>query len=597
MTTTNALRTQANLVEEQEPLLPSHVPHRHHFHMVQNPSVYSTILYAPAISRIKTGNEMGTGPRLACALIVLNMTLQLGLLRIMDIYGHRDAQHFVSGLVVSEGPNIHKETYEAFLTPHERKVVEASGVKPLCTVSSNGTYSCMPSSIQFVSQWPDLDLDGDGVWTMSEAVAAEKKMDEQQGKKMSTNTEEWMSKSPTLFFNHIVNGIRMRAAFTENNHNQTFYVSRDLENKLAIPKAYFEYWMGDAMMCTHFDQSSCENIVASGLFDEALTSGRMGAAHKGVVDLDSATRYCRMMLQSGGGCEQSLPASFTEDILTRRKMCGATSLHASGTMVNPHDATEVMPVMKPSFEILQQQKRASDPMFLFFKVLIMYLFFSSLIDEIRDLITTLEFLVRFPGVKNAADRGGLSLADELQGRDNKKLRIVAISRKHRALLIIVFVCRVVIVCILTSFGTWFLCNEGRYIELVLNALALSFITGIDEVMFNFLESSEKTQDGLDDVETVKFPTSLPPLDSWAGCCFRKEFWALLLIPIVSVTVVLWNAHIVRQPLIEALTCTCLQEGDHCAESMNFQAPWWKEYWGHILPAAVHRIEALRLQGM
>jgi len=587
--------------DESEPLLPP-APirghHRQHFHMDLNPTVYTSILYAPAISRIKGGSEMSFPTRLSIALITLNMILQVGLLRIMDVYGHRDSQQSVAGLLQQEeNDNFLKQAYEATLTPHERDVVkEATTMLPLCTVSSNGTYTCMPTSLQFVSKWHDLDLDGDGVWTISEALATEKKMNKEHG--METKGGDWILRRPTIIFNNIVNGLKMRAVFAKYQLNQTFYIAHDVESRLAIPKAYFDYWMGDAMMCTRFDQSACENTVASGLFNAALTNGRMGAAHKGIVDLDSATRYCEMMLANGGGCEQSLPPSFTENLHSRRSLCGSTSLRAVGMFANPHDPMEAIPVMKPSYSFLAQQKRSVDALFLFFKALIMFLFYSSLIDEVRDLIKTGEFLVRFPGVRHAADRGGMHMAEEAQGPEKKKFRITGISRKHRAGMVLVWLLRIVILMIMIRFGSWFLLSEGRYIELVLNALALSFITGIDEVLYGFLESSERRDDGFDDVEPVRFETSIPhEKNTWTGWLFRKEFWGLFVLPVISVICVLWNAHFVRQPLMEALTCTCMQEGDNCAESMSHQEAWWKQYWTHILPAAMHQIEALRLQGM
>jgi len=568
--------------------------------------VYCTILYAPAICRIKTGSEMGKSSRLAVALVTLNMLLQVGMLRIMDVYGHRDAEASFAGIMEYEtrdhAAEMGKKTYEAFLSPPERKVLkQADRIKPLCTHFDNGTYSCRPPSVAFTERWESLDTDGDGIWTMDEAAATEKMLNDKpkHHKRSTHDASAWISKRPTLIFNSIVNGIKQRSHFLENHvdaNGTPLYLSEALQNRTAIPKAYFDYWTGDAMMCTRFDRSTCEHVVASGLFDTALVEAPIAATSKGIFDYDSAVRYCQVMLETGGGCEDSLPLSYTENLQYRRSMCGTLHFLGVESMTNPVDKSESLPVMEPSFDLLNQQRRAVDTMFIFFKILLMYLFYASIIQEMRELLGTFEFLLRFAGLENASDPGGLILEDDKQGPERKKYRVTGISRKHRGILTIISILRVLILCILVRFGSWFLLNEGRYIELVMNALALSFITGIDEMMYSFMEANEIKEEGFEDVETLKFETIIPPANTWIGYCFRKECWGLFVIPLVAVVVVLCNTYFVRMPQIEAMTCACLSEGEHCAESMVNQKEWWQHYWSHTLPAAIHQIEGMRLDG-
>lgn len=267
-------------------------------------------------------------------------------------------------------------------------------------------------------------------------------------------------------------------------------------------------------------------------------------------------------------------------------------------MTNPHDPNEVLPVMDLSYSLLEEQKQGTHEVYLFFKMILMFLFYASIVEEVRDLIKMGEFLGRFPGVEHADDRGGRELQEHELGPEGKKYRVTGISRKHRVFLATVFALRIFILFVLFRFGSWFLLSESRYIELVLNALALSFITGIDELLYStFMETSEKHEDGYDETERMLYKSVIPGPDKWIGFIFRKECWGLLFIPCLSVGVVLWNAYYVRRPIVEALTCTCLQEGDHCAESMVNQGTWWLNYWKHVLPAAIHQIEALQLQGM
>merc|ERR1719498_9173 len=111
--------------------------------------------------------------------------------------------------------------------------------------------------------------------------------------------------------------------------------------------------------------------------------------------------------------------------------------------------------------------------------------------------------------------------------------------------------------------------EVSYMELVLNAVALTFITGIDEMMYDiFIESADKKKCGLDDSERLKYKGHIPRDDgSCCGTSFRKDCWGLVLIPTVTVLLVCWKTYMFRWPSIQALSCACQQEGQSCAESM------------------------------
>lgn len=597
------------------------------YHIDINPTIYSAIVYAPAISRVKTGEGyFNKATFMVCSMIALNVILQMGLLRLMDIYGHRSSQGLQAIAVQSE---TYVKTYESFLAPVEKDVVGEMDERrdPLCMRSSNGTYTCMPPSVRFATEWDSLDTDGDGIWSISEAMFTKKGKhhhhhkdksqkastedkdkrsmlqdddldeDEHEEHEHEDDKEVAEAKRRTVFFNGIIRGLKKRAEWMEQ-MNSSFYLSQDVLETRAIPKAYYEFWKGDAMLCTRFNADSCENIVASGLFDAALTHGKKAAAHKGIFDYNSATQYCRMMLEEHGGCEQSFPASYKSGVLDRKAMCGEVSLRNAGTLTNPHHPEEVMVIIKPSYKQLDQQKQASHPTFLFFTCLIMFLFYSSLVDEIRDLIKTTDFLICFPGVYTTEDHGGVDRGEDCP-KGQKRYTIQRISIKHRTVLSIVVFLRTCIVIMLITFGTWFLLTEKSYLELVMNAVALSFITGIDEMIYEvFMESAEKEDIGFDYCERLTFKGYIPRDDgSLAGFAFRKDVWGLFLLPVISVVVVMASYYSMRQPVVTALTCACTQEGSNCAEALVNQAAWWKDYWTHTLPAAIHQIDAMRLQGM
>lgn len=581
------------------PLLTPLGTHEAHYHIDIKETIYAAVVYAPSVSRLTTGRGINKATVIVFAMIFLNMILQLGLLRVMDIFGNRDAlaaRVFVTRQE-SEELHLHDKIYQHFLTRDERKIVEEGIAKdPPCILDKNGTFSCTPPSIHFASEWDALDVNKDGVWTISEA---------QGGNQSYTSAKheakgEAESKRRTVLFNTIIRGLKQRAEWLvqiNGTVNATrLYLSQDVLATRAIPKAYFEYWAGDAMMCTRWESLGCESIVASGLFDAALKHGRSAAAHKGIFDYGSATRYCRMMLTSQGGCEQSLPASLKAAVIERKNQCGEVSVENNGVVSNPYNSVEVMPVTDVSYAHLDAQLEALRPIFLFFSVLIIFLFFASLVDECRELIKKADFLLTFPSTYNSEDRGGEDLGPEKE--KDGRYRIDRLAPGHRVALVCVFLLRCAIVFMVVYYGTRYLLAEVHYMELVLNAVALSFITSIDEMIYEvFMETKVKNEIGFDDAQRIKYKGHIPRDDgSFAGYSFRKDCWGLSLIPLVSILIVLSWSYFMRRPAIEALFCSCLQEGPHCAESMVNQEAWWQQYWAHRLPSAIHHIEAMRLQG-
>jgi len=151
--------------------------------------------------------------------------------------------------------------------------------------------------------------------------------------------------------------------------------------------------------------------------------------------------------------------------------------------------------------------------------------------------------------------------------------------------------RVVVICVLTSFGTKFLLTETSYLDLVLNSLALTFILTIDSMLFQLVETDVVNE--MQSAKKLGFITRLPT-EGFLGYCLKKECWGLFLVPILSVCIVLYFNARDKEPVLTALRCACIQEGDTCLDSMQFQRDWWTNYWSHVLPAAMHQIQALRI---
>jgi len=296
------------------------------------------------------------------------------------------------------------------------------------------------------------------------------------------------------------------------------------------------------------------------------------------------------MLEPGGGCENLLPTDFKRNREQRWGRCGARSLNEGGKYTNPFDSTQSVHVLEATYQSVADYQRSTSSLYLFFLSLIIMLWLLSLIDEWRELLKFGEFLVTFPGLTPGEKGGSVS---EQTGDGDVTYRITAISRKHRAVLTFFYVIRCMVCVVLTQFGTKFLLVENNYLNLVLNSLALTFILTIDAMLFELVEKDVKEQ--VQNCKPIEFVTRLP-IEGWAGYCLKKECWGLFLVPILSVCLVLHFNFQQKQPLLTVLRCACTQEGDKCLDSMQYQAQWWKDYWGKVLPAAMHQIEALRIAG-
>jgi len=572
-----------------------HVLHheQHHHHIDCNPTIYSALVYAPAVSRIKTGRSANHASKAVCCMIIINTILQLGLLYIMSVYAHRAAQKtFVFDV---QGDHQDLDANAAFLPQTNGQSSGATWTRTedlgrdlLCMKLINGTFTCAPRSVEFTLEWSSLDTNEDGLWTIHEAV-----VNKGSREPVLMARDEALSKRRMIFFTTIIHSIKQRAEWLAS-FNRTLYLSKDLLAEQSIPKEYFDFWVGDAMLCTRFDASTCEHIVASGLFNAALQHDQLAARHKGIFDYRSAADYCKMMLSSG--CEATLPGeSFHKAVREREGICGTATLHDAGILTNPSDPKDLLLLAKPEYDFVEKEALTIRPMFMLFLSMIMYIFYSSLVDEVRDIFKTADFTHSFPSLKHADDLGGVDLGEHVE----KRYVIDRISSKHRAAIILVIIVRIAIAVIIIGYGTYFLLMKVSYMELVLNAVALSFIITIDDVLYEvFLESEDKKDVGLDETAKLKFVGKWWPRDDGScwGSSFRRDCWGVVLLPLITVAIVLAFSFSFRWSRVQALTCACQQEGQACAESIENQGQWWTHYWTHTLPAAIHNIEALRMQG-
>lgn len=280
-----------------------------------------------------------------------------------------------------------------------------------------------------------------------------------------------------------------------------------------------------------------------------------------------------------------LPTDFKRNREQRWGRCGVRSLVEGGKYTNPYNKEQSVHVLEATYATVAKYQRATSRLYVFFQALIIMLWLLSLIDEWRELLKFAEFLIVFPGI--GGDKGG----SKIEEGDEVAYTITGVSRKHRAVMIFFFVIRCCVCFVLTQFGTFFLLTEQDYLSLVLNSLAMTFVLTIDQMLFDLLE--QDTKDLMDMTKPIEWVTRFPQ-EGCLGYCLKKECWGLFLVPVLAVCIVVRYTYFEREPMLTVLRCACTQEGEKCLDSANYQLSWWRNYWGKVLPSAIHHIEAMRL---
>jgi hypothetical protein len=676
--------------DESEPLLPPTASIEH------KESVYSFMLFQAPLSRRRAGHYWTTEVFLAFALLVLNVTLQVGLTLIAGSHIVERSIQFKTSLVsggeatmpwervidhvqdgsqrtrdyVEEslgakaapvdsmeccngaecaelnlpccsrsGASPHKpfepmrknlteadvqqlpggnnvsflmqtEAFLSFRKPGKKKKKDDKSkrsepiINSLCQkVGKNETLHCTPLSYGFIEVWDELDRDGDGMWTLEEARADEANL----GCRLGLPVEE--------VFRSTCRGVqRDNEDTSEHPPYNVHLVPLSVSERRAVPKSYFDWWRGLAVICVAHDVSRCGELISKGLFD-----GAIGAGHRmtkgGVQDLDSALDYCQRLLRPGGMCEKTLPGAYMMYRSRVTEKCGAASYSTGTRYSNPYDDRDVMSTIAVGYSLVDQYKTASSLEFCFFQGLILFLWFVNLVGELKAIIQLGDFIYSFehdeklplltPGMRrylrpmwrNASrtisgrslvpDASGLEAKDDDDSDDDAigdvdgegRHVITKISKLHKCMCTMMLFIRVFLLIYMFHVGSMFLLTNHKYDDLLLNAVALAFIFELPEFLYTFLVSDQMKSD-LEGAHTADYVTALPT-KGFSTMFFSKSLWGILIIPVIVVIVVLHNFEVTTMPSLRALQCTCFQDGSHCDVSTRFSKPWWDAYWKDI----------------
>lgn len=529
---------------------------------------------------------------------------------------HQPMRKNLTNADVQQLPGGNNVSFLAFGKPKKKKKSDdeennsAPTTNALCyvTTENNSTLHCTPSSFSFINAWDDLDRDGDGMWTLEEARADEANL----GCELGLPVEE--------VFRSTCRGVQRDNEDTSEHPPYNIHlVPLSVTERRSIPKAYFDWWIGLAVICVAHDVSRCGELVSKGLFDGAVGAGAR-FTKGGIQDLDSALDYCQRLLRPGGVCEKTLPGAYMMYRSRVAEKCGPATYSTGARYSNPFDSRDVMSTIAVKYALVDEYTTASSLQFCFFQSLILFLWFVNLVGELKAIIQLADFIWSFehddrlplltPSMRRilkpyrqASRRMSSSMSfrslpsdssfsgmldqdhssdeeDIIGGIDKQGHNVITrISRAHKLTVSLMFLVRFCLLWYMFHVGSMFLLTNHKYDDLLLNAVALAFIFELPEFLYTFLVSDEM-KSNLEGTHTVNYVTALPT----RGCgtmLLSKSLWGTVIIPVVVVLVVLYHHEVTTMPSLRALQCTCFQTGPTCDVADKFGRLWWNLYWKDI----------------
>jgi hypothetical protein len=434
----------------------------------------------------------------------------------------------------------------------------------LCFLDASGNFTCAPPTVQIAQRWGELDTNADGVWTLKEVEDAK---DDLQCKYVVNPVEVF-----TVFQNVLLA------------NEDKIWLHPDVKAGTAIPKPYFDFAMGDIIMCGYRNQDMCPNLVQRGFFHAPLkygTSPRVGNT------IDSALAYCRNLLDDGGFCELNLPSTYRTWKIESAQQCKSPE-YDKFTYTNPGSGV-AKSLLSVDYAARQEYDLSKTALFRSFKAVVLFLWLIGMLVEVRDVTMILTWIIKFPDAVQFGDDDVIEEQDPSDPED-VRYRIQGISRTHRLGVGLLMCLRGFMSAVLTFVGISFLLKQVDYIDLLLDGVALIFIVEIAEVLYGQV-LREEIRDQCEDIFPMKA--------QMYGIDYLNRRPAL--VDMISLAVILglvyyimdWHQTTIVHPVYDALECTCLSSGDNCYEAQKFGFDFWHKYWKDDVPAIFKAVAELK----
>jgi len=434
----------------------------------------------------------------------------------------------------------------------------------LCFVDGGGNFSCAPPTVQIAQRWNELDTDADGVWTLKEVQDAK----------------------DALKCKYVVNPVEVFTVFQNVllANEDKIWLHPDVKAGKAIHKPYFDFAMGDIIMCGYRNMDMCPNLVKKGYFHAPLkfgTSPRVGNT------IDSALAYCRNLLDDGGFCELNLPSTYRTWRIESAQQCGAAS-YSKFTYTNPGSGVSKS-LLSVDYEARQQYELSKTETFRAFKAVVLFLWLISMLVEVREITCILTWVIKFPDATQFGEDDVIEEQDPSDPED-VRYRIQGITRNHRWLVGLLISLRGFMATVLTFVGIVFLLKQVDYIDLLLDGVALIFIVEIAEMLYAQV-LREEIRDQTQDIFPMK--AQMYGVDYLNRRPALVDMISMLVIFTLVYFIMDWHQKSIVHPVYDALECTCLSSGDNCFEARTFGFDFWHNYWKVVVPSIFEAVAALK----
>merc|ERR1719161_848693 len=432
--------------------------------------------------------------------------------------------------------------------------------------AEDGVYTCAPPSVQLTGRWEELDVNGDGVWTREEVLSERKRL------KCRYVVD------PLEVFYVFHNFLLKRRAL--------LWLHPDVVAGKMIHKPYFEYAMGDLIMCGYRNEEMCPNLLERGVFDAPL---EFGTAPRVGTTIDSALTYCRELLRDGGTCQTTLPSTYSVWRIDSAQQCGAEE-NEKFTYTHPRDGG-IKSLLTVDYAARRAFERSKTPVFLIFKGLIVAIWILAMIYELKNDIIVFTWVLRFPDAEQFGENAVKVVHDPSSTEDDRNKYIIqGISMFHRLSVGMLNIGRLIMTLLLSFVGVSLLSKQTEYIPLLMDGVGLLFIVQIANMLYVFV----LRPDIREQAEAIE-PMYVPMFG--IDCINRRPalvdaLW--LVFTFLTAAAVIYTSYAqISLPVSDALECACLSQGGHCFEAEAFSADFWRNYWLKDVPRVFGEVDELR----
>jgi len=428
----------------------------------------------------------------------------------------------------------------------------------LCTLV-DGIYTCAPPSVQLIGHWDELDTDKDGIWSRKEV------RESREALKCKYAVD------PVEVF-----GVLIRLL---NERKEHIWLHPKIKSGEGIHRDYFTYIMGDVAMCGYRNEDMCGNLLQRGVFDAPLRNGtvpRVGST------ISSALDYCRGLLEQGGLCERVLPSTYATWKIESVQECQEPKYNKF-VYTDPSDGS-IKSLLEVDYEARQDYEMAKTWVFRCYKFCITFIWFLLIASRIREVAKCVAWAWQLPAASD----------EEQEEKDHESdyHGIRFMSLRHRIVLSLVILVRMIMLLILLYVGLNFLGRQNQYIDLLLDGVALMFIVEVAEILYERVLRQEvrTTWEERESIELNKFYFS-----KLASRPDIEDVLYLVLVTLCTLAfMVYYNIQLV-EPLYDALQCACLGQGDSCREATTFSRSFWDQYWLKDVPSSIAGITKMKLE--